>query len=330
MTAVLKVKDLQTYFRTKEETIKAVNGVSFDLRAGETFGLVGESGCGKSVTCRSIVRLIRPPGEIISGSVYYNGVELNSLSEEKMRKIRGKEIGMVFQEPMTALNPVLRIKEQIFEAFEGKGYTGVEKYDRAINALQMVGIPSPKERIEEYAHQFSGGMRQRAMIAIALAAEPKILLADELTTALDVTIQDQIMKLLNHLRQQLGMSIILVTHDLGVVAQMCDRLAVMYAGFVMEICDVVTLFASPRHPYTYGLICSLPQSSALGRKLKPIGGSPPDLGALPSGCPFVPRCEFKEDLCSRTLPELQEIKPGHFSRCHCLEKMDRIPGIIEA
>lgn len=330
MTAVLKVKDLQTYFHTKEETIKAVNGVSFDLRAGETFGLVGESGCGKSVTCRSIVRLIRPPGEIISGSVYYNGVELNSLSEEKMRKIRGKEIGMVFQEPMTALNPVLRIKEQIFEAFEGKGYTGVEKYDRAINALQMVGIPSPRERIEEYAHQFSGGMRQRAMIAIALAAEPKILLADELTTALDVTIQDQIMKLLNHLRQQLGMSIILVTHDLGVVAQMCDRLAVMYAGFVMEICDVVTLFASPRHPYTYGLICSLPQSSALGRKLKPIGGSPPDLGALPSGCPFVPRCEFKEDVCSHTLPELQEIKPGHFSRCHCLEKMDGIPGIIEA
>ena len=259
MTAVLKVKDLKTYFRTKEETIKAVNGVSFDLRAGETFGLVGESGCGKSVTCRSIVRLIRPPGEIISGSVYYNGVELNSLSEEKMRKIRGKEIGMVFQEPMTALNPVLRIKEQIFEAFEGKGYTGVEKYDRAINALQMVGIPSPKERIEEYAHQFSGGMRQRAMIAIALAAEPKILLADELTTALDVTIQDQIMKLLNHLRQQLGMSIILVTHDLGVVAQMCDRLAVMYAGFVMEICDVVSLFASPRNPYTYGLICSCPK-----------------------------------------------------------------------
>ena len=330
MTAVLKVKDLQTYFRTKEETIKAVNGVSFDLQAGETFGLVGESGCGKSVTCRSIVRLIRPPGEIISGSVYYNGVELNSLSEEKMRKIRGKEIGMVFQEPMTALNPVLRIKEQIFEAFEGKGYTNSEKYDRAINALQLVGIPSPKERIEEYAHQFSGGMRQRAMIAIALAAEPKILLADELTTALDVTIQDQIMKLLNHLRQQLGMSIILVTHDLGVVAQMCDRLAVMYAGFVMEICDVVTLFASPRNPYTYGLMCSLPQSNAFGRKLKPIGGAPPDLGALPSGCPFVPRCEFNEDACSRTLPELQEIKPGHFSRCHCLEKMDRIPGIIEA
>ena len=330
MTAVLKVKDLQTYFRTKEETIKAVNGVSFDLRAGETFGLVGESGCGKSVTCRSIVRLIRPPGEIIGGSVYYNGVELNSLSEEKMRKIRGKEIGMVFQEPMTALNPVLRIKEQIFEAFEGKGYTNSEKYDRAINALQLVGIPSPKERIEEYAHQFSGGMRQRAMIAIALAAEPKILLADELTTALDVTIQDQIMKLLNRLRQQLGMSIILVTHDLGVVAQMCDRLAVMYAGFVMEICDVITLFASPRNPYTYGLMCSLPQSNAFGRKLKPIGGSPPDLAALPSGCPFVPRCEFKEDACSRTLPELQEIKPGHFSRCHCLEKMDRIPGIIEA
>ena len=193
-----------------------------------------------------------------------------------------------------------------------------------------MGIPSPKERMEEYAHQFSGGMRQRAMIAIALAAEPKILLADELTTALDVTIQDQILKLLNHLRQKLGMSIILVTHDLGVVAQMCDRLAVMYAGYVMEVCDVITLFAEPRHPYTYGLLSSLPHGQAMGCKLKPIGGSPPDLGALPPGCPFVPRCEYKEDICSRTLPDLHKIRPGHFSRCHCLDKMVGIPGIIEA
>jgi oligopeptide/dipeptide ABC transporter ATP-binding protein len=330
MTALLEVKDLRTHFLTKEETIKAVNGVSFEVFPGETFGLVGESGCGKSVTCRSILRLLRPPGKIISGSVIYDGIDLISLSEEKMRQIRGRKIGMVFQEPMTALNPVLTIKEQIYEAFEDKGFTNDEKRDRAIDALRLVGIPSPEVRLGEYAHQFSGGMRQRAMIAIALAAEPRILLADELTTALDVTIQDQIMKLLNRLRQQLGMSIVLVTHDLGVVAQMCDRLAVMYAGFVMEVCDVVTLFSSPRHPYTYGLLCSLPHGRDTGSKLQPIGGAPPDLGALPPGCPFVPRCQFRERKCVSSLPELQEVTPGHFSRCHFLEKMEGIPGIIDS
>ncbi len=329
MTALLEVKDLRTYFLTKEETVKAVNGVSFEVFPGETFGLVGESGCGKSVTCRSILRLLRPPGKIISGSVIYDGIDLISLSEEKMRQIRGRKIGMVFQEPMTALNPVLTIKEQIYEAFEDKGFTNGEKRDRAIDALRLVGIPSPEVRLGEYAHQFSGGMRQRAMIAIALAAEPRILLADELTTALDVTIQDQIMKLLNRLRQQLGMSIVLVTHDLGVVAQMCDRLAVMYAGFVMEVCDVVTLFSSPRHPYTYGLLCSLPHGRDTGSKLQPIGGAPPDLGALPPGCPFVPRCQFRERICVSSLPELHEVTPGHFSRCHFLEKMEGIPGIID-
>ena len=329
MTALLEVKDLRTYFLTKEETVKAVNGVSFEVFPGETFGLVGESGCGKSVTCRSILRLLRPPGKIISGSVIYDGIDLIPLSEEKMRQIRGRKIGMVFQEPMTALNPVLTIKEQIYEAFEDKGFTSDEKRDRAIDALRLVGIPSPEVRLGEYAHQFSGGMRQRAMIAIALAAEPRILLADELTTALDVTIQDQIMKLLNRLRQQLGMSIVLVTHDLGVVAQMCDRLAVMYAGFVMEVCDVVTLFSSPRHPYTYGLLCSLPHGRDTGSKLQPIGGAPPDLGALPPGCPFVPRCQFRERICVSSLPELHEVTPGHFSRCHFLEKMEGIPGIID-
>jgi oligopeptide/dipeptide ABC transporter ATP-binding protein len=330
MTALLEVKDLRTHFLTKEETVKAVNGVSFEVFPGETFGLVGESGCGKSVTCRSILRLLRPPGKIISGSVIYDGIDLISLSEEKMRQIRGRKIGMVFQEPMTALNPVLTIKEQIYEAFEDKGFTNDEKRDRAIDALRLVGIPSPEVRLGEYAHQFSGGMRQRAMIAIALAAEPRILLADELTTALDVTIQDQIMKLLNRLRQQLGMSIVLVTHDLGVVAQMCDRLAVMYAGFVMEVCDVVTLFSSPRHPYTYGLLCSLPHGRDTGSKLQSIGGAPPDLGALPPGCPFVPRCQFRERKCVSSLPELQEVTPGHFSRCHFLEKMEGIPGIIDS
>jgi oligopeptide/dipeptide ABC transporter ATP-binding protein len=223
----------------------------------------------------------------------------------------------------------LKIKEQIFEAFEGQGLSNREKLEKAVELLRLVGIPSPEDRVEEYAHQFSGGMRQRAMIAIALAAEPKILLADELTTALDVTIQDQIMKLINRLREQLGMSVILVTHDLGVVAQMCDRLAVMYAGHIMEITDTVTLFAAPRHPYTYGLISSLPHGKVRGSKLEPITGAPPDLSNLPPGCPFVPRCKFKGDKCTVSLPGIREITPGHSSRCHHIEKMHDISGIID-
>jgi oligopeptide/dipeptide ABC transporter ATP-binding protein len=330
MENILEITDLKTYFFAKDSIVKAVDGVTFSLRKGETFGLVGESGCGKSATCRSIIRLVRQPGRIVSGSIQYKGRDIVKLPEEEMRKLRGEEIGMIFQEPMTALNPVLKIKEQIFEAFEGKKMTKDEKYKKAIELLKLVGIPAPETRIEEYAHQFSGGMRQRVMIAIVLAAEPKVLLADEPTTALDVTIQDQIIKLLNHLKEKLGMSVLLVTHDLGVVAQMCDRLAVMYAGHIMEITDTVTLFSTPRHPYTHGLLHSLPTGNEKGSRLEPIQGAPPDLSDLPPGCPFAPRCHFAGEKCTETMPELKEIAPGHLSRCHYIEKMDGIRGLIEA
>jgi oligopeptide/dipeptide ABC transporter ATP-binding protein len=330
MDPILEVDELKTHYFAKDATIKAVNGVSFSIGKGETFGLVGESGCGKTATARSILRLINEPGRIVSGSIRYNGKDIVKLSKEDMRKVRGKEIGMIFQDPMTALNPVLKIKEQIFESFDGLKMTEAEQYKRAIELMRLVGIPIPEVRIEEYAHQFSGGMRQRAMIAIALAPQPKLLLADEPTTALDVTIQDQIIKLLNSLKEQFGMSVLLVTHDLGVVSQMCDRLAVMYAGYVMELTDTVTLFSTPRHPYTYGLIRSLPTGDEKGGHLEQIGGAPPDLGNLPPGCPFEPRCRFTGDLCTKLLPEMHEVSPGHISRCHYIEKMAGLKGLIEA
>jgi len=325
---ILEVKDLKMHFITKAQTVKAVDGVTFNIKAGETFGLVGESGCGKSATCRTILRLLPESGKVVSGSIIYNGMSLLDLPESKMRKIRGKEIGMIFQEPMTSLNPVLKIKEQIYEQFIGSDMTNKEKYDRAIEMLKLVGIPSPERRIEEYIHQFSGGMRQRAMIAITLAAQPKILLADEPTTALDVTIQDQIIKLINKLKRELGMSIILVTHDLGVVSQMCDNVAVMYAGHIVEIADTLTLFSRPRHPYTQGLINSLPHNKGKNEKLISIQGAPPNLGHLPAGCPFEPRCIFKGERCVETLPEMCEVGKGHFSRCHYVEKMKDAKGLI--
>ncbi len=329
MDTSLEINELKTYFFAKDSIVKAVNGVSFIVHPGETFGLVGESGCGKTATVRSILRLVHQPGRIVSGSINYKEKDLVKLTEEEMRNIRGKEIGMIFQEPMTALNPVIKIKEQIFESFEGMNMTKQQKYDRAIELLRLVGIPTPEVRIEEYAHQFSGGMRQRAMIAIVLAAQPKILLADEPTTALDVTIQDQIIKLINSIKEKLGMSVILVTHDLGVVSQMCDRLAVMYAGYIMEMTDTITLFSTPRHPYTLGLINSLPTGKEKGKKLEPIQGAPPDLADLPPGCPFAPRCKFIGEKCRTELPEMHEVSPGHLSRCHYLEKMDNIKGLIE-
>ena len=291
---------------------------------------MGESGCGKTATGRSILRLVNQPGRIVEGSIRYGGKDLVGLSGEEMRKVRGKEIGMIFQDPMTALNPVLRIKEQIFESFHGTKLTRGEKYARALKLMRLVGIPIPEVRIEEYAHQFSGGMRQRAMIAIALAPEPRLLLADEPTTALDVTIQDQIIKLINDLKRRLDMSVLLVTHDLGVVAQMCDRVAVMYAGYIVELADTLTLFSSPRHPYTLGLIGSLPSGKRKTGRLEQIGGAPPDLGNLPPGCPFAPRCRFAEELCSRTLPELEEVAPGHQCRCHFSGKLLGLKGVVEA
>ena len=327
--AILTVKDLKTYYLLKNRVVKAVDGISFSINEGETFGLVGESGCGKSATCRSLIRLVHKPGKIMSGSITYKGTNLLDLGEKEMGTIRGSEIGMIFQEPMSALNPVLKIKEQIMESFKDKSMTKQQKYDRAVELLKLVGIPSQAQRMEAYPHQFSGGMRQRAMIAIALASQPKLLLADEPTTALDVTIQDQIINLLNQLKVDLKMSMILVTHDLGVAAQMCDRMAVMYAGHIMEICDAMTLFDKPRNPYTIGLLSSIAHDNRKSGKLKPIQGSPPDLSRLPQGCPFAPRCQFCEEDCKRTFPQMQKVAEGHLSRCLHLDKLKDIKGILE-
>jgi oligopeptide/dipeptide ABC transporter ATP-binding protein len=327
--ALLEIKDLSTCFFSGGKIVRAVNKVSFDVMRGETFGLVGESGCGKTAVCRSISRLIHAPGKITGGSIRYNGVELLSLGDEAMRKLRGREISMIFQEPMTALNPVIPIRTQIAETLEA-GLSNAEKRNRSIELLRLVGIPNPEKRMNEYIHQFSGGMRQRAMIAIALAGNPKLLLADEPTTALDVTIQNQIMQLIGGLREKLGMSMILVTHDLGVVSQMCDFVAVMYAGHIMEFCDTITLFSSPRHPYTYGLLSSMPQEKL--KKLEPISGAPPNLADPPPGCPFAPRCKFKESRCDEELPELaaHSDKQHHSVRCHFHEKLSGLEGFIDS
>ena len=329
MNAILEVKNLETNFFSENETVKAVRGVFFTIYEGETFGLIGESGCGKSTICLSILRLIRYPGKISGGSIIYKDTNLLELSEKEMIRYRGSEIGMIFQEPMTALNPVITIREQIYEAFKDKKLTKSDKEEKAVELLKMVGIPSEKQRLSEYPHQFSGGMRQRVMIAAVLASKPKMLLADEPTTALDVTIQDQIIKLINRLKKELSMGVMLVTHDLGVVAEMCDRVAVMYAGKIMEITDVLNLFGEPRHPYTIGLSKSIPYRGAQNEKLQPIKGSPPDLSNPPKGCPFEPRCIYKEKICEEMLPELKEIKKGHFSRCHFIEKLENEKGLIK-
>lgn len=325
---LLEVKDLKTYFKMKGRALKAADGVSFSVREGETFGLVGESGCGKSTTCRSLIRLIHKPGRIVGGEILYKGNDIVKMSEKELEKLRGREIGMIFQEPMTALNPVLKVKEQLMESFKEDGLSKSDKYQKAVDLLKLVGIPSPEQRMEAYPFQFSGGMRQRTMIAIALASQPNLLLADEPTTALDVTIQDQIIKLLNQLKKKLNMSMILVTHDLGAAAQMCDRIAVMYGGMIMENADVLTLFSTPRHPYTLGLLGSIAVNAEKGSKLKPIKGAPPDLANMPQGCPFAPRCQYCEEICKKELPELREILPGHWSRCHCVEKLKQSQGII--
>ena len=251
-----------------------------------------------------------------------------ALNKEELRKIRGKEIGMIFQDPMTALNPVLTIREQIYEQFIGRKMPKKEKEAEAIRMLEYVGIPDPEARIKEYVYQFSGGMRQRAMIAIALAGKPKLLIADEPTTALDVTIQDQVIKLLNRLKKEMGMSVLLITHDLGVISQMCDNVAVMYAGYIVEYTDTMTLFASPRHPYTCGLIEAIPSRNKHERPLQAIPGSTPSLEDLPKGCPFAERCAYCEAKCIQELPDLKEIAPDHFSRCHFPEKLDDYKGLI--
>ena len=310
--ALLEVRDLVVRFRTHEGTIFAVNGVSFDLEPGETLGLVGESGCGKSVTNLALMRLLpKPAGHIEGGTVSFDGLDLVSLPESDMRELRGKEIAMIFQDPMTSLNPVLTIREQMVETIQAhRKTTAKEARQRAIELLGMVGIPKPENRLRDYPHQFSGGMRQRVMIAMALALEPKLMIADEPTTALDVTIQAQVLELLRRLTSEAGTALILITHDLGVVAGMTQRINVMYAGFIVETATTPELFAAPSHPYTVGLLHSIPRlDEARPQELVPIEGTPPDQRRAPVGCPFAPRCAWRLPICWDEMPPLVALDP---------------------
>jgi oligopeptide transport system ATP-binding protein len=313
LTILMEVKDLTTRFHTQEGTVFAVNGISYTLNEGETLGIVGESGCGKSVQSLSILRLIpTPPGKIEGGSVVFRGRDLLKLSNEEMRSVRGAEIAMIFQDPMTSLNPVLTIGRQITEALQlHLGMNGAQARSRAAELLTMVGIPLAEKRLNDYPHQFSGGMRQRAMIAMALSCNPQLLIADEPTTALDVTIQAQIVDLVKRLRDKIGMAIIWITHDLGVIAGLADTILVMYAGFVVERGPVGEIFRDTRHPYTLGLRGSLPRIDQRGERLIPIEGAPPDLRREPVGCPFAPRCVYRIEKCTQENPPLVPTEGGH-------------------
>ncbi len=319
MTILMEVKNLKTKFHTQEGTVYAVNGVSYTLNEGETLGVVGESGCGKSVHALSIMGLIpQPPGEVQADSITFRGRDLMQLSSEQVRLLRGSEIAMIFQDPMTSLNPVLTIGHQITEALKlHLGMDNQQSRERAAELLAMVGIPSAADRLDDYPHQFSGGMRQRAMIAMALSCNPQLLIADEPTTALDVTIQAQIIDLMRRLRDKIGMAMIWITHDLGVVAGIADTLQVMYAGFIVERGPNTAVFADTRHPYTLGLLGSLPRLDQKGEKLFSIEGAPPDLRREPVGCPFAPRCTYRIDKCTENPPLLavKEGAPGHIVAC---------------
>ena len=319
---LLDVRNLQTHFHTDDGVVRAVDGVSFQLGAGRTLAVVGESGSGKSVTSLSILRLIaEPPGRIVGGSILFRGRDLLTLSPREIRSIRGREISMIFQEPMTSLNPVYSCGEQILEAIVlHEKVSRAEARGRAIGMLKLVGIPSPEQRVDEYPHQMSGGMRQRVMIAMALACRPRLLIADEPTTALDVTIQAQVLELIRDLQQRLGTAVLLITHDLGVVAETADRVIVMYAGRKVEEAPVRTLFTTPRHPYTRGLLRSMPRlgASAAAQVTEPlveIPGMVPALHALPPGCAFAPRCPLAQDLCRRQAPAYEPFGAGQWAAC---------------
>jgi len=312
---LLSIRGLVTVFETPGRRVVAVDGVSFDIWRGEVFGLVGESGCGKTATCRSILRLFAgAPARIAAGSILYDGMDLAHVNEDRLSDIRGAEIAMIFQDPMTSLNPTMRIGTQIAEGLRRHRGLGRNQARRAaIDLLGTVGVPQPGNRLDDYPHQFSGGMRQRVLIAIALACHPHLLIADEPTTALDVTIQDQILKMLLRLKDEFAMSVLLVTHDLGVVAQTCDRVAVMYAGRIVETADTRALFKRSLHPYTRALLTSLPGEA--GQALTPIGGAPPDLSAPPEGCRFHPRCQYAIDACRSAGNALASAADGHASAC---------------
>lgn len=315
---LLKLEGLRTYFKTRAGDVRAVDGVDLEVREGETVGLVGESGSGKSVTARSIMRLVpTPPGRYESGRIVFQGRDLLALSEHSMQELRGSKIAMIFQDPMTFLNPLYTAGEQVAEAIRRhQGLSRREAREQVIELFRTVGMPNPEERYRSYPHQLSGGLRQRVMIAVALSSRPRLLIADEPTTALDVTIQAQILTLLARLQRELGMSVLLITHDLGVVAETCDRVAVMYAGKIVEQAPVDTLFARPEHPYTVGLMNAIPRPDLAGVPPQPIDGVPPDMVNPPPGCRFHPRCPYREPICSQQEPPMIPLSSRHGSACH--------------
>jgi len=317
MSALLEVRDLRTSFIVDGARLPAVDGVSFSLESGRTLGIVGESGCGKSVTALSIMGLVpQPPGRIEGGEVIFEGANLLALPAERMRDLRGAELSMIFQEPMTSLNPAFTVGDQVAEAIQRhRSATPAGARAQAVEMLRHVRIPSPERRADDYPHRLSGGMRQRVMIAMALACNPKLLIADEPTTALDVTIQAQILELMRALRAELGTAIMLITHDLGVIAELADDVLVMYAGRVVERCPVDVLFAEPQHPYTVGLLGSIPLLHLEQERLSAIDGFVPDAAALPQGCRFHPRCPFADDRCRAESPPLAQVRPGHHAAC---------------
>ncbi len=318
MATLLQVKGLKTQFFTQDGIVNAVNGIAYDLNEGETLGLVGESGCGKSVSVLSLMRLIpQPPGRIVGGEAWFQGRDLLTMDTEEIRSVRGNKIAMIFQDPMTSLNPVLTISQQVSEALElHLAMDKKQARERSIELLELVRIPDARDRMDDYPHQFSGGMRQRVMIAMALSCNPQLLIADEPTTALDVTIQAQIIELVKQLKEEIGMAVIWITHDLGVVAGLADRVNVMYAGYIIESADVKDVYGDPRHPYTLGLLSSIPRLDAERKsKLVPIEGLPPDLIGMEAGCPFAPRCQYAIDRCLEENPTLETIARGHTVAC---------------
>jgi len=329
---LIDVNDLKTYFYTEDGVVKAVDGVDFEIYPGETLGIVGESGCGKSVTSLSIMRLIEsPPGKIAGGSIMFDGKDLTKLSQNQMRKIRGNDISMIFQEPMTSLNPVYTVGDQIMEAILlHKDVNKKEAREQSIDMLRKVGISLPEQRVDEYPHQLSGGMRQRVMIAMALSCDPQLLIADEPTTALDVTIQAQILDLMNGLKDKFNMAIMMITHDLGVIAEISDRVAVMYAGKIVEYTDVKTLFANPKHPYTWGLMHSIPRLDKEVEKLSAIPGIVPSPLNFPPGCKYNTRCPLADEKCRTEEAPLVEVEPGHKVRCWHQEKLEELKAKEES
>jgi len=326
MANLLEVRNLRTYLHTSQGIIKAVDGVSYDVAPGQTVALVGESGCGKTMSALSVMRLVpKPQGSIVGGEIIFEGRDLLTLRDEEMRRIRGAEIAMIFQEPMTSLNPVLTVGRQITETLEAHSAISKEEArERALELLRLVGISDPVQKLSEYPHQFSGGMRQRVMIAIALSCKPKLILADEPTTALDVTIQAQILELMRDLSQKFGVALMIITHNLGVVARYADRVNVMYAGRIIESASAREVYQNPRHPYTLGLLRSVPRLDQPRKaKLDPIEGQPPDLWNLPQGCSFLPRCKFALERCAHEVPSLRGIENDHQSACWAAETLQQ-------